>query len=248
MDPVSSSIASEETLREHAKSKATMIREKGIKVFDSKERRESHSDNAEQQDLRVRPGLGLMQQNTDHRTQTLSDKAHRGNQNITLGQNITGIKVREPCGTDILLVEDVKMARQIVIQAMKRAGFKKVDTAGSGEEAIQKFKQKEYKIILMDIQLPQMSGIDASKVIRRYERECNARYKVVILGLTASTSPEDLREYKGAEMNGCIAKGQLIAESVKHALEALGRNSKMFFVRNQHLRAQLQNQAAASGP
>lgn len=136
--------------------------------------------------------------------------------------------VRKGRKADLLLVEDVQVSQKIAVLALRRAGFKLIDVVGSGEEAVKMFRINEYKIVLMDIQLPHMSGADASKLIRKHERENRRTQKVVVLGLTSNTSAEDLQLYKEAEMNGCIAKGQLIAVSVKDALSELVQDPDAF--------------------
>jgi CheY-like chemotaxis protein len=74
------------------------------------------------------------------------------------------------------------------------------------------------QIILMDIQLPKMDGIEATRRIREWEQQ-NKKPAAVIFGLTSSVSDEDLERYKSAGMNGCIAKGKILVEAVKEALD-----------------------------
>jgi len=129
--------------------------------------------------------------------------------------------VRPRLKPTILLVEDVRVSQRIYQAALARSK-KIVEVASTGEEAIEKFKQNQssLQLILMDIQLPRMSGIEATELIREYEKE-NSLKPVCILGLTGSVGTDDLKRYRSAGMNGCIAKGELLCKSIDDALAKL---------------------------
>jgi CheY-like chemotaxis protein len=129
------------------------------------------------------------------------------------------------------LVEDVRVSQKIAQMALKRARHT-VDVAASGEEAVEKFKKhyKSLKLILMDIMLPKMSGVEATKEIREFERATCPSKRTTILGLTGNVSEGDLKKYKEADMDGCIAKGELLANAVKDALEKLAAKPSEFVV------------------
>jgi len=135
--------------------------------------------------------------------------------------------VRNP---DTLLVEDVRVSAKVAQMALKRARYV-VDVASSGEEAVEKFKahKKSLKLVLMDIMLPKMNGVEATKIIRNFEKESKMN-PTIILGLTGNVSNEDLQRYKEADMNGCIAKGELLYKSVKEALGILKERPEQFVV------------------
>jgi len=120
---------------------------------------------------------------------------------------------------DIIVVEDVGVAQKLAHAALTR-GHYKVEVAGDGMQAIELFKKHmgSLKAVLMDIQLPGMSGTEATQEIRRLERECGVA-PVWIYGLTGNVSAEDLINYKAAGMNGCILKGKLLADAVRQAME-----------------------------
>ncbi len=102
----------------------------------------------------------------------------------------------------ILLVEDVIASRIVMARLLRRAGHM-VDTATTGEEAIAMVSCQPYDVVLMDIHLPGMSGVDAARHIRMLP---GAAGGVPIIALTATTSPEDMVHCRAAGMNGLVTK------------------------------------------
>nr|WP_320117725.1 response regulator [uncultured Marinifilum sp.] len=81
----------------------------------------------------------------------------------------------------ILLVEDNKLNQTVVKFTLKRYGYK-IDVANNGIEAVEKYKEGTYDFILMDIMMPEMDGIEATKEIRIFE---NKEKHTPIIALTA---------------------------------------------------------------
>jgi len=81
----------------------------------------------------------------------------------------------------ILLVEDNKLNQTVVKFTLKRFGYL-IDVANNGIEAVEKYREGEYDFILMDIMMPEMDGIEATKCIRDYE---DGRMRIPIIALTA---------------------------------------------------------------
>jgi len=81
----------------------------------------------------------------------------------------------------ILLVEDNKLNQTVVKFTLKRFGYL-IDVANNGIEAVEKYREGEYDFILMDIMMPEMDGIEATKCIRDYE---DGRMHIPIIALTA---------------------------------------------------------------
>jgi signal transduction histidine kinase/ActR/RegA family two-component response regulator len=103
----------------------------------------------------------------------------------------------------VLLVEDV-LALQLVAKAMmERLGYG-VDVVGDGGDAIEALRRADYGLILMDIQLPRMDGISATKEIRRMADPLKAG--TTIIALTANAMKGDEEEYLAAGMNGYLTK------------------------------------------
>lgn len=67
---------------------------------------------------------------------------------------------------DILLVEDNKVTQWILKHNLKELGFDNVDVASDGAEAIHLFSKRRYTLVLLDISLPKISGIDVARMMR----------------------------------------------------------------------------------
>ena len=94
------------------------------------------------------------------------------------------IHTRSASGEDkprhILLVEDSETSRTLFVEMLKLHGHR-VDVAGNGAEAVEKCRRCRYDMILMDLQMPVMDGIEALERIRALEREKGEHVPVVAL-------------------------------------------------------------------
>lgn len=130
---------------------------------------------------------------------------------------------------DILLVEDVHISQRLSSAQLKKMNYI-VEVASDGEEAVRKFQtyQDSLQIILMDINLPGMSGLEATEQIRRLESASHASSSVLIIGLTGNTDTDSLHAYEGAGLNGCIPKGTFLPKALQKALQVLKDNPRQF--------------------
>lgn len=102
----------------------------------------------------------------------------------------------------ILLVEDNNVNQTIMIKLLGTLGFKRVDAAWDGAEAVRMVKQKPlaYNVILMDINMPVMDGLAATKQIR------GMKIDVPIIALTGNALKGDAETYLAQGMDDYIAK------------------------------------------
>ncbi|AFK04965.1 multi-sensor hybrid histidine kinase [Emticicia oligotrophica DSM 17448] len=116
-------------------------------------------------------------------------------------------------GKKILLVEDNAM-NQFFAQKLLEGWGMKVEIAHNGREGVEKFRSKYYDCILMDIQMPEMDGFQATKLIRAESP------KIPIIALTALMIEEEIDHFTRVGMNDYIGKpfvaDELLAKLVKH--------------------------------
>ena len=103
----------------------------------------------------------------------------------------------------ILLAEDNLMNQKVIVRLLQKMGFDVDYIATNGIEAINIFYEKQIDIILMDIQMPEMDGIEATKFIRSKFQEIK---QPIIIALTANAMVGDREKYIEAGMNDYISK------------------------------------------
>lgn len=102
----------------------------------------------------------------------------------------------------ILLVEDLELNQRLVKHIAESWGFK-VDTADNGAIALEKLQKNEYDLILMDIQMPVMDGVEATRQIRSWK---NSKADILIIAVTANSLHEDLIKYRAAGIDDIVPK------------------------------------------
>ncbi len=103
---------------------------------------------------------------------------------------------------DVLLAEDQPVNQKLMSAVMERLGHR-LTIAENGVEAIRKLREGRYDIVLMDIQMPLMDGIQTTKVIRACDEPWHA---IPIVALTAHAMEGHSDTYLAAGMNGFVSK------------------------------------------
>ena len=105
-------------------------------------------------------------------------------------------------GNWVLLAEDNVVNQKITVALLKRAGVL-VDVAENGREAVEAVSRKRYGLVLMDCQMPEMDGIEATRELRRMEMPGE---RIPVVALTANANEEVRRECIDAGMDEILVK------------------------------------------
>lgn len=105
----------------------------------------------------------------------------------------------------ILLVEDNVLNQRIVTFSLKKYNHS-VQIANNGLEALEVFKSNKFDVILMDIMMPVMDGLEATLKIREHEEQNNILDKTPIIAVTANTMDNDREKCLSYGMNEFMAK------------------------------------------
>jgi len=104
---------------------------------------------------------------------------------------------------NILLVEDNVLNQKLIFLNLSKYGYV-IDIANNGQEALDTIKLKRYSLIIMDLMMPIMDGLECSIKIREYEKDLN--YSTPIIGLTANTFDADREKCLAHGMNEYMSK------------------------------------------
>jgi len=110
----------------------------------------------------------------------------------------------------VLVVEDNPVNQTLVRRLLLRRGHQPT-LASNGRLALEIFRESRFDLILMDVQMPEMDGLTATKEIRKLERQ-EKRCSTPIIGLTANAMTGDREECLQAGMDGYVSKPIRTAE------------------------------------
>lgn len=123
-------------------------------------------------------------------------------------------------GTHVLVADDNELNLLLVSTILKKWDIT-FDTALNGVEALCLFEKNNYDLLLTDIEMPHMGGVELSKSIRSFD---NRKSTIPILALTANAMKEDTDRYVKAGMNGVIVKPFSEGNFLSNVKEALANS------------------------
>ena len=118
----------------------------------------------------------------------------------------------------VLVVDDNELNVEIAKCMLENSGMK-VTCAADGQEAVELFEKSEpgyYGAIFMDVMMPRMDGLEATKTIRNMKR--SDAWNVPIIAISANAFIEDILNSKQAGMNAHLSKPIVIEEVIKTIL------------------------------
>jgi two-component system, sensor histidine kinase and response regulator len=134
------------------------------------------------------------------------------------GSDAADILRRQHSGCKVLLVEDNEINREVALELLHAVGLD-ADSAENGAVAVNRVQQKAYDLILMDMQMPVMNGLDATRLIRKLP----GMSALPILAMTANAFTEDRQACLDAGMDHFVAKPVDPPELYKALVEWLSR-------------------------
>ncbi len=121
-------------------------------------------------------------------------------QDDRIQQDLSSILVFKD-SVQVLLVEDNIINQKVALALLKKIGIP-VDIANDGKEAVEKVRQQKFDLILMDVQMPNMDGLSATRYIRQELQQTN----VPVVAMTAHAMKGDKEKCLAAGMNDYISK------------------------------------------
>ncbi len=102
----------------------------------------------------------------------------------------------------VLVAEDNEINQQVITAMLRKLNYK-VDIAANGLEAVESFRRRPYDLVLMDVQMPEMDGLGATRIIRNLGGKISS---VPIIAVTANAMAGDREAYLAAGMNDYVSK------------------------------------------
>jgi PAS domain S-box-containing protein len=130
--------------------------------------------------------------------------------NTSMQESFDWVQMAKKYPLKILLVEDNETNIRFMIMLMRELGYE-FELAENGKEAISLVKEHSFDLIFMDIQMPIMNGLDATRGIRKLEKGKD----IFIVGLSANAFQEDREEAINSGMNDYLTKPVKILEIAK---------------------------------
>jgi len=119
----------------------------------------------------------------------------------------------------ILIVEDNKINQMITKKILNKMGLE-CEIVDNGEDAVEKVRENNYDVVLMDIHMPGISGLEATKIIRTFDKD------LTIFALTAVTLEDKMHEFDEAGFDDIISKPFKQEDFEKKLYEVLSENKK----------------------
>lgn len=116
----------------------------------------------------------------------------------------------------VLIVDDSRTMRRIIINTLQKLGYKDCFEASNGREGIEQLAAQQVDIIITDWNMPEMSGVDFTRVVRANEQTKH----VPVLMITANAAEDDIVEAMRAGVNNYVVK-PFTPDTLKEKIDAV---------------------------
>lgn len=131
--------------------------------------------------------------------------------------------IDEPSPQKILIVDDDPVNRLIAKKKLKQRRNSIIEEAEDGEEAVRKSSQNNIDIVVMDIEMPGINGIEAALKIRKSSRDRGVKEPIIIAN-TTNWSDDMKQRCKEAEFDGFVEKGNSKNNDINVEIEKVIKN------------------------
>jgi PAS domain S-box-containing protein len=132
-------------------------------------------------------------------------------QEATKAESVFDAQLGQRLPLRILLAEDNATNQKLALRLLERLGYR-ADVAGNGLETLEALERQAYDVVLMDVQMPEMDGLEAT---RRIRQKCPGDQGPYIIAMTANAMQGDREECLSAGMDDYISKPIRVGELVK---------------------------------
>eukprot|EP00743_Colponemidia_sp_Colp-15_P006836 GILK01007373.1.p1 GENE.GILK01007373.1~~GILK01007373.1.p1 ORF type:complete len:729 (-),score=81.98 GILK01007373.1:280-2466(-) len=132
--------------------------------------------------------------------------------------------LKNDCNKRLLIVDDNEFNRVVIKSMLKGTDFL-LDEAENGSEAVERYRQEAFDVILMDIAMPIMDGLEATEEIRRLET-AEHKQRSVIIAVTAFVSQSQEEECRARGMDGCLGKPVAKRDLLRSIEQAMHRRDQ----------------------
>ncbi|MEO6052650.1 MAG: ATP-binding protein [Chthoniobacterales bacterium] len=106
----------------------------------------------------------------------------------------------------IMVAEDDKVSAKLMLTVLKRLGYNEAVTVGNGKEAVKYYREHHPDLIFMDMQMPEMDGVTATREIRKLEARSDSIARVFIVALTANALENEKEKCISSGMDDYLTK------------------------------------------
>ena len=161
--------------------------------------------------------------NPHPRKSTPAPKRQKKPQGVRAREKLSDAEAADRAKLRILVAEDNKVNSQVIRILLKKVGFVGVDFVADGREAVAFLHAKDIDVVLMDIHMPRMDGLEATRCVRE---QLSADRQPYIIALTAAALKSDRGASEQAGMDGFLTKPISPDELEAHLLKRLAKRLK----------------------